>query len=632
MRSPYMRPSFPLFNVFYRPIPKFLCVKGILFFSFWQSIGIAILVATHVIKQLGPYDDAEHISLGLIDTLICLEMPIFAIAHNYAFSYKDFIDPRISFVARMPFYYAFRDAFGLLDVVEDSKTTLRGEGMDYREFEPAEGVMHQGLGRERRIRAGLRYSKGGQRKYWLPKSDSGNPGRTERAVNRAIVRVAGQDQAEEVHAPLLPHQAENVVHLAPDLQQEEERHDIWENSCGDGGVDGDGGFELPFGGLDEADEELFSHSKQYVFGDYNYPCIDVSSEQAKVVMWTEEERILRDERGAWFSPLRGAKGRLAMQGRNGPAWEGYGAVGNTVQPDRRQHGHTLELIEEGNGKVIDLNDHDGVGGNSETVKLQWTRTHPPHSTSVSPSRDSYPRSSSSLQSKSKTRSNRRTSGIGSSSGPSSAGSSSGSRPNNIVNVVKPASSLPTLNRVRSPYNLSREDDNVQSSPSRPPSGSSPTTILPPDAVDLVVEDSKAAEKGQVKERRKGEPATRGLGLRKVYRRGFEVETLEGDTAKGQVEVANEEDVDRRRMNVGERVLDTIERRSSGDFGGDRRQLQPSSSSGTGSMSTSMSTGALPLPDAWEPEVSEDVIIARVQTPPLHARISDDIHHDENPWA
>ena len=127
-------------NVFtYSPMPKFLCVKGILFFSFWQSIFISILVSAGAIKRLGPYTDEEHISLGRVDTLICFEMPIFAIAHMYAFSHTDYIDRNVMYAARMPMYYAFRDAFGLKDVIEDARATLRGEGMDYREFEPAEG-------------------------------------------------------------------------------------------------------------------------------------------------------------------------------------------------------------------------------------------------------------------------------------------------------------------------------------------------------------------------------------------------------------------------------------------------------------------------------------------------------------
>lgn len=30
---------------------------------------------------VGPYTDAEHMSLALVDSLICFEMPLFAIAH-----------------------------------------------------------------------------------------------------------------------------------------------------------------------------------------------------------------------------------------------------------------------------------------------------------------------------------------------------------------------------------------------------------------------------------------------------------------------------------------------------------------------------------------------------------------------
>ena len=281
-------------------MPKFLCVKGILFFSFWQAIGISFLASVGAIKKLGPYTDKEHISLGLTDTLICLEMPFFAVAHLAAFSHRDYIDKKLAYVGRMPVRHAFRDAFGFKDVLEDARATLNGQGMDYREFEPSEGSMHQGLGRERRIRAGLRYSHGGRGKYWLPQPMA--PSHWERSLEDGVSAPLLSEDTEDII------QASNVANVEPVAV----------------------GFDLPFGDPDPDSEELFASSRKYLFGDYNYPCIDASSEIARVHMWEEEERILNNERSAWFSDHRR---------RNAIATSSYGAVG--VSQLQQSKSHTL---------------------------------------------------------------------------------------------------------------------------------------------------------------------------------------------------------------------------------------------------------------------------------------------------
>ncbi|KAF8066552.1 DUF300 domain-containing protein [Lyophyllum atratum] len=551
----------------FRPVPKFLCVKGILFFSFWQSIGISILVAAGAIRRLGPYTDAEHISLGLTDTLICLEMPLFAFAHMYAFSHADYIDPHRSYVARMPMYYAFRDAFGLLDVMEDSKATLRGEGMDYREFEPAEGFMHQGVGRDRRIRAGLRYSKGGQRKYWLPHQveTSQPPGRLERGVNQVITKVAGQEQAHDVHAPLFDREVEDVVHLAPDLQPDDDEPALWDSAITEAG------YDLPFGDLNEADEELFTHSKKYLFGDYNYPCIDISSEAARSTMWDEEERVLSDERGAWFSPLRGSRGQAALQGRIGPAWQGYGAVASSDPGLRGREAEFYPDPVDRSGRLIDHEDVRAPASDPTHVKLKWTKvrgqTSPSalksHSPSHSPHRRTRPGSKSETP-----------------SGPSSAETSS-----NLAN------------KLRIPQILSRKSSSAGQTPV------SPSPVLPPDAVDLVVEDSDAAQEDQSREKRKGEPAVRGSGLRMVYKRGFVADSGDGRRMDGEIEVeeADEED----RVEAADEVLEA--------FGAESGDLHEESD------------GRQVTPDA-------EGVVARAETPPIHARVALHEYDDVNPWA
>lgn len=78
-----------------KPVPKFLCVKFVVFFSFWQSVVIAALVKLNAIPIDGTwefYNNIEEVATGLQDFCICIEMFIAAVAHFFAFSHKPFID------------------------------------------------------------------------------------------------------------------------------------------------------------------------------------------------------------------------------------------------------------------------------------------------------------------------------------------------------------------------------------------------------------------------------------------------------------------------------------------------------------------------------------------------------------
>ena len=459
-------------------MPKFLCVKGILFFSFWQSFAISILVAAGAITKLGPYTDSEHISLGLTDTMICLEMPLFAIAHMYAFSHTDYIDRNLMYAARMPMYYAFRDAFGLKDVVEDTKATLRGEGMDYREFEPAEGFIHQGSGRDRRIKAGLRYAKGGQQKYWLPMPAevTERNGTTSMAVNP----IRGDSDDEEVYAPLLEDQARVVVHDARDFGGPAQEKAIAERR----------GFDLPFGDSEEVDEQLYQQSRHLLFGDYHYPCIDASSEWARREMWAEEERVLRDERNAYFSPIRGAPGLLVGQKRlaaygamsQAPTMSRHSSAGSSGSSGVTTNGKGkgrgsrsrvdsmgqpyVQVDDYGRGNpIIDKADLYTSTSHNDGMRLGWTKD---------PRRLDSPRLSHS-----------------------------------------PA--LSASPHLREAYSSSSSPDLMAAS--SPISRVARSDRLPTDAVDLIVENEGAAQEIVARERKKGEPAVRGSGWRKAYTKG-----------------------------------------------------------------------------------------------------------------
>lgn len=392
--------------------------------------------------------------------------------------------------------YALRDAFGLKDLAEDTKATLRGEGINYRAFEPSEGGMHIGAARERRIRAGLRYSAGGKRKYWLPevrglgdRNAEGDP----------WFSRAGNDG--NVTAPLLGEDAEDVVHVAPDVHHQEQWQTI--GMSGDNvDVEDDDEYALHFNdALAIVDDSLYEHAKKYVFGDYAYPVVDVSSEDARRVMWAEEERIVRegvhiDVPGVLRNPLGGRDGR------------GYGATGTKVGPMRKYQDDEDEGFDE---RVVDFEE----GNRRAEVDASRLR-----GTNVRSRANDLPSISSSSSSSA--------SGLGSRKHLHPSGQSS-RHDSNVSRSSHPKLSAGSNVNVRasSPYlhsSPSHSRSNVGTPPSRllssgshpPQSRSSHPPLAEPDAVDLVV----ATDTLQVPSRSHSlhSPA-RATGLKRVWDQG-----------------------------------------------------------------------------------------------------------------
>lgn len=154
----------------FRPVPKFLCIKLIIFASYWQGFFLSILVWLGAIPDDVQGYTRDNLAAAIQDALICVEMPAFAVAHWYAFSWHDFADNSI-LSARMPLRHALKDSFGIRDLIEDSKETFRGNNYGYRAFDSGDKVMAHEDSKSRiaRLNAGMRYERGGKGKYWLPR-------------------------------------------------------------------------------------------------------------------------------------------------------------------------------------------------------------------------------------------------------------------------------------------------------------------------------------------------------------------------------------------------------------------------------------------------------------------------------
>ena len=108
---------------------KFLCVKGVVFATFWQGAVLSLLSYTHAIAGLNMAWSTsctvrdEMVVDALQDFLIACEMLIFAVLHAYAFPSREYRDahlPKRAAAARL------KHLFDVRDVAEDVARHARG--------------------------------------------------------------------------------------------------------------------------------------------------------------------------------------------------------------------------------------------------------------------------------------------------------------------------------------------------------------------------------------------------------------------------------------------------------------------------------------------------------------------------
>ncbi|KZZ97744.1 DUF300 domain-containing protein [Ascosphaera apis ARSEF 7405] len=216
----------------------FLAIKrGILQYTWLKPV---LSLATIIMKATDTYQEgylglsSGYMWCGLIYN-ISMTISLYALAmfwlimHNDLRPYRPvpkflyYVHPYVS-AARLPIKYAARDAFGCVDLIQDTKETFSGNSYSYYTFEPMGDQMlahADSHSRVARVLAGMRYERGGRAKYWIP-----TPG-----------------QRPDPRIPLLSDsRRQSAIDIDP--------------------------FEI-----DRDDERLFARARELEFGDWNYPVI-----------------------------------------------------------------------------------------------------------------------------------------------------------------------------------------------------------------------------------------------------------------------------------------------------------------------------------------------------------------------
>jgi hypothetical protein len=108
-----------------RPWPKFLCIKGVVFMTFWQGLAISILASINEAENKASFKETmgESWAAKTQSFLICLEMLLFAIAHFYAFPVEEWQEG----YHRVESTQKFGDTVAIRDFLQDLKLVLNSQ-------------------------------------------------------------------------------------------------------------------------------------------------------------------------------------------------------------------------------------------------------------------------------------------------------------------------------------------------------------------------------------------------------------------------------------------------------------------------------------------------------------------------
>lgn len=149
----------------FKPWGKFLCVKLIIFASYWQGGLLAILNFLNLLPSEETSDN-NNIAIMIQNLILSVELIFFAMGHLVSFDYHEFDNRLLPGCAKLKLPYLVRDFIGIKDLILDFRNSINGENWTYERFD-SERLPLEETSKIKRINKGMRFSHGGTQKYWI---------------------------------------------------------------------------------------------------------------------------------------------------------------------------------------------------------------------------------------------------------------------------------------------------------------------------------------------------------------------------------------------------------------------------------------------------------------------------------
>ncbi|XP_044754250.1 transmembrane protein 184B isoform X2 [Coccinella septempunctata] len=123
----------------FEPVLKFCTVKSVIFLSFWQGVGLAILEKAEVITPINDSTGTGTVSAGYQNFLICIEMFFAALALRSAFPYRIYIqgsvtDSRGRSVTMQSISSSLKETMNPKDIMTDAIHNFHPQYQQYTQY------------------------------------------------------------------------------------------------------------------------------------------------------------------------------------------------------------------------------------------------------------------------------------------------------------------------------------------------------------------------------------------------------------------------------------------------------------------------------------------------------------------